>query len=388
VPQRVLADGTVNLPVVGGVSVRGMTLAEAEQAIAQSYSRELRNIQVTVSLTQTRPLQIGIAGEVRQPGFYVITSGDSQIPSVAQAIQTAGGVTQLADLRQIQVRRPGRSGVMQTIRVNLWALLEEGDQSQNLTLRDGDTILIPPTADTNVAETEQLAASNLSANEAQSISISLTGEIERPGAYRLDSTVGNRPTITQAIQAAGGIMPEANLRNIQVQRTARNGTVQTATLDLWQLVTTGDLSQDLVLQTGDRITIAKAEAMTPEEMAQLTGSTISPSSIQINIVGEAASPGSVDLPANTTLNQALLAAGGFNRRARDTVRLIRINPNGTLTQRSIDVDWERGLDPENNPILFNNDVVLVGRSAIARFSDGATNILEPLFRVLPVFSLF
>lgn len=376
------------MPAVGGIPVTGLTLAEAERAIAARYSRELRNIQVTVSLTQSRPLQIGVAGEVRQPGFYVMASGDTQTPSVAQAIQAAGGVTQLANLRQIQVTRRGQAGTSQTVTVDLWALMEEGDQSQNLALRDGDTIVIPASASMSAAETEQLAASNLASNAPQSISVSVVGEVGRPGAYRLDSAAGNRATVTQAIQAAGGITPEANLQNINVQRTARNGTVQTTTLDLWQLVMTGDLSQDLILQTGDRITLAKAEAMTPEEMARLTSSSVAPSTISVNIAGEATSPGALQLPANTTLNQALLAAGGFNRRARDTVQLIRINPNGTLTQRSIEVDWERGIDPENNPILFNNDVILVGRSALASFSDGASNLLEPLFRILPVFDLF
>ncbi|MBF2000292.1 MAG: SLBB domain-containing protein [Synechococcales cyanobacterium C42_A2020_086] len=387
-PQRVLVDGTVNLPVVGSVSVTGLTLSQAEQTIAAAFSRELRNIRVTVSLAQARPLQIGVAGEVQQPGYYVLTSSDAQLPSVAQAIQTAGGVTQLADLRQVQIRRIGPTGAPETITVNLWALLEQGDLSQNLTLLDGDTIVVTPTSSLNAAETEQLAASNLAANEAQSVNVALVGEVGRPGAYRLESAVGNRPTLTQAIQAAGGVTPEANLRKVQVQRTARNGTVQTTTLDLWQLVTTGDLSQDLVLQPGDRITIAKAEAMTPEEMARVTGSNVSPSTININIVGEATSPGSVQVPANTTLNQALLAAGGLNRRARRTVQLIRINPNGTLTQRSIQVDWDRPVDPETNPILHNNDVVLVGRTTLASITDGAADILEPIFRILPIFRLF
>jgi|GEM_PF-220578 len=387
-PQRVLVDGTVNLPAVGSVPVTGLTLSEAEQRIAEIYGRELRNIRVTVSLGQSRPLRVGVAGEVRQPGYYVLASTDAQLPSLAQAIQTAGGVTQLANLRQVQVRRVGQNGSPETFTVNLWALLEQGDLSQNLTLRDGDTIVIAPTDSMNAAETEQLAASNLASNEAQAINISLIGEVGRPGAYKLDSAAGNRATLTQAIQAAGGITPEADLRKVEVQRSARNGTVQTTTLDLWQLVTAGDLSQDLILQPGDRITVTKAEAMTPEEMARVTGSNVSPTNISINIVGEATSPGSVQVPANTTLNQALLAAGGFNRRARRTVQLIRINPNGTLTQREIQIDLERPVDSETNPILFNNDVIIVRRTGLARFTDGANSILEPFFRILPIFGLF
>ncbi|NJL21828.1 MAG: hypothetical protein HC895_15090 [Leptolyngbyaceae cyanobacterium SM1_3_5] len=58
-----------------------------------------------------------------------------------------------------------------------------------------------------------------------------------------------------------------------------------------------------------------------------------------------------------------------------------------MTQRRIEVDFERGLE-EDNPILFSNDVIIVDRNGLASIGDSASNILEPIFRILPFFSLF
>ena len=61
-------------------------------------------------------------------------------------------------------------------------------------------------------------------------------------------------------------------------------------------------------------------------------------------------PGVVEVPPNTPLSQGVLAAGGFNNRARKaSVELIRLNPNGTATRTSVDVDFAAGLDESETP---------------------------------------
>lgn len=197
--------------------------------------------------------------------------------------------------------------------------------------------------------------------------------------------VNNQPTVTQAIQLAGGVKPLANLRQIEVRRPARNGSEQVIALDFWRLLNAGDLSQDLILQQGDTVMIPTATAMTSAEMAELASTSISPTSIQVNVVGEVEKPGAVQVQANTTLNQAVLAAGGLNRQARRTVQLIRINPDGTLTKQQIRVDLTQGINPETNPILFNNDVVIVGEATTSRILNQLGGALNTVLRVLPLF---
>lgn len=406
--HRVLVDGSINLPVVGKLVIAGMSLKEAEDAIATRYASELRYPRITISLLQARPLRIGIAGEVKQPGFYTLSLPESgQLPSIAQAIQSAGGVTQSANLRQVEIRRPLRSGDIQKITLNLWELPQTGDLSQNLALRDGDSIMIPAAKEVNLAEIVQLSASNLATNASQVLDIALVGEVVRPGAYKLGagttgtttaSTTGgatgspggstaSRGTLTQAIQLAGGITPEADLRQIRVRRRTQTGMEQLLTLNLWQLLQSGDLSQDLILQQGDTIIVGKATALTAAEASQLASANLSPSTLRVNVIGEVQNPGSVQVASNSTLNQALLAAGGLNRRAKREAEIIRLNPNGTVARLKIEVNLDRGIDPSTNPILWNNDVIVVGRSGFAKFSDSISDVLGTVFRLLPSIQL-
>jgi polysaccharide export outer membrane protein len=105
------------------------------------------------------------------------------------------------------------------------------------------------------------------------------------------------------------------------------------------------------------------------------------------VVGEVAKAGTIELPPNTTLNQAVLAAGGFNNRARRTsVELIRLNANGTISKRSVPINFAQGINDQNNPVLRNNEVV--NRSNLANFSDPLGTVLSPLGGVFSLFNFF
>lgn len=389
--QQVGVDGSLKLPLVGKLTVEGMTLEEAEFAIATKYQSELRSPAITVSLLQARPLQIAISGEIKKPGSYVLPLiNNTQFPSIAQAVQLAGGMTQSADLEAVEIRRTQPSGITDTIRVNLSQLLQAGDLSQNLILRDGDVIMIPATTEIDLAKTAQLAASNLASPDAIS-DVAVVGEVFRPGAYRLGGgqNLGggengvSRPTISQAIQTAGGIKPSANLRQIQVRRPTRDGTEQLINVNLWKLLQEGDLSQDLALQRGDTVIIPAVTDITAAEAAQIASTNLSPNVIRVNVVGEVEQQGTVEIPSNTTLNEALLSAGGFNERSEEVVELIRFNPDGSLTRREIQVNFKQGLNDETNPLLWNNDIILAGRSRSARITDTLSNIFGPIIQIVP-----
>ena len=383
--QKVLADGSVNLPVVGAVNVSGLTPQSAGSVIGAAYESELRYPKVTVLLEDSRPLRVAVSGEVARPGLYTLTPAEgAQLPTVAQALQTAGGVTQAADLRRVQLRRANGQQPAQLIDLDLWALLNDGDVRQDLALRDGDAIVVPETNTVNIAESNRLSASNLASSTAEEIVVAVVGEVFRPGAYRFEGSESKgRTTVTEVVQTAGGVKPSADIRQIQVRRQTRNGAEQVIDLDFWQLLQSGDFIQDLVLQQGDTVFIPVAIASTPTEIAQLAAANFSPDQVNVNVVGEVESPGRLAVPPDTTLNQAVLAAGGFNRRATETVELVRLNPDGTVTQRQIEVNLAEGIDAEKNPLILDNDVVVVGRNGRARFTDSVDSILGPVLRLLP-----
>lgn len=219
------------------------------------------------------------------------------------------------------------------------------------------------------------------------VRVAIAGEVTRPGSYNLSAEEQSGfPTLTDAITQAGGITAHANLRQIQVRRQ-QAGSEQTMDVDLWEMLNTGDLKRDIILHGGDSIYIPTADVLAPDEALQLGSASFAPDTMTVYIVGEVNTPGAIQLPQNTPLNQAIMAAGGFNlRRAEtDSVKLIRLNENGTVTQEKIPIDFRQGIDVENNPTLQNNDVVVVGRSNLAEFSDTADQVLSPFSRVFSTF---
>lgn len=402
--SQVLVDGTLNLPLVGKVNVNGLNLDAASAAISRQYGQYLRRPIVTLSLLNRRPLQIGIAGEVSRPGSYTIDQNETQSSRLSQLIETAGGITQSADLAQVQVRRPRADGSQQLVTVNLWELIRNGDLTQDVTLRDGDAVFIP-TALVPLENAALLADASFANDVNQPINIAVIGEVYRPGPYTLQGgaartgdagTPGaagssNTPTtITRALQVAGGIKPLADIRKVQVVRPTRAGTPQVFEADLWQLLSSGDIKQDAILQEGDTVFVPIATALTPAEISQAASASFSPDTIRVNVVGEVKQAGVVELPPNTPLSQAILAAGGFNntRASRGSAELVRLKDDGTVDRETIPVDFAQGINDENNPLLRNNDVIIVNRNGLASVTDVLGTITSPLGGLFSIFRFF
>jgi polysaccharide export outer membrane protein len=393
---EVLSDGSVNLPLIGLVSIRGRTLVEATNIIRNAYRRVLKDPVVTVSLVAARPLNVGVIGEVTKPGNFIITltpgpgvAPSVQYPTVTQAIRLAEGVTGVADIRNIRVRRPQPDGPDQVLNVNLWNFLQEGDISQDIILQDRDTIVIPTVANFNQAEARQFATANFSPPPEKPRSISIVGQVNRPGPYVViggnttsDLSREGFPTVIRAIQLAGGITSDADIRQIQVRRVTRRGE-QIIPVNLWQFLESGDGGQDAILQEGDTIIVPKATIVNPAEAGVLATTNFAPSGINVFVVGELrTSLDPLRLPANATLNQALVSRGFFgyeNTRARrDKVELVRLNNDGTATKRTIQVDLSQGINEETNPQLRNNDMIIVSRSGLANLVDRMNAITGPV----------
>ncbi|MBD2081879.1 SLBB domain-containing protein [Leptolyngbya sp. FACHB-17] len=380
---QVLVNGTLNLHRVGSIPVAGLTIRQAQSAIAARYSRLLKSPTVDASLMSARPLNVAIAGEVGKPGTYTLSFGEGgKFPTVTKLIRDAGGMNRSADARQVIVRRNGS----QEIRLNMWELFTTGNIRQDLSLRDGDSIFIPAANSVNLAEVAQMADANFSVSATQPVNVAVVGEVARPGPYIIKDQT---PTLSSAIREAGGIKQLANLKEVKVRRNTRSGAPQTISVDLWQLLKSGDLKQDLVLQQGDTIEIPTALALNSEEARQLGDASFAPRSVKITVVGEVEKPGQVEVPMNTPLNQALLAAGGFTRQAnRRRVELVRLNPNGSVSRQNVSIDLSRGIDEKGNPLLKDGDVLVIDRNGLAKTGDTLNNVLGPVLQVLPFRFLF
>lgn len=95
-------EGRIALPLVGTVSVGGLSAPEAERAIADRFTEGyLRDPRIAVEVLDRRPFYI--LGEVRTPGAYPYADG----LSVLGAVAVAGGFTYRADEDDIEVTRGG-----------------------------------------------------------------------------------------------------------------------------------------------------------------------------------------------------------------------------------------------------------------------------------------
>jgi len=235
------------------------------------------------------------------------------------------------------------------------------------------------------------------------IRVALVGEIERPGLYSLTtsetvSTTGSSqavnvsglPTLVDAIQKAGGITYNADLSKVSIQRKlpGAEGSLKEARFDLLALVRQGDQKQNPLLFDGDSIRIGRAE--TPDaEAIELAANNLSPKQIRVFVVGEVKTPGKQELPANTPLVQAVLAAGGpSNFRAnKSNVELVRINRDGTATRQVFSVNYSQGVSSASNPPLRDGDTVVVNRSIYGTTADAINAVGGPLTSLASIFTL-
>lgn len=238
------------------------------------------------------------------------------------------------------------------------------------------------------------------------VRVAISGEVNRPGVYTVGSgvsgalgqantaqTSGNQETgqatLTQVIQQAGGITETADIRTVVLEReNGRGQPRRRIDINLWELLQNTDLSQDPILRDGDRILIARARDLSPEEIRNLSQASFAPSTITVAVVGEVKAPGRIPLPPNTPVTQAVLAAGGFTSRADEgALELVRLEPNGTVTRRRLSADFSAAANSENNPTLRNGDTVIVTKNAAASASDALSLFLTPLSAPFSFFRL-
>ncbi|WP_017294864.1 SLBB domain-containing protein [Geminocystis herdmanii] len=385
---KVLNDGTISLPLIGTFTITNKTIQEVHQLLTREYSKYIKRPVVTVTLLGQRPLRLAIAGEVNTPGKYTLRMEERKNPKVTDLLEKAGGLTVSANVRQIQLRRQETDGE-RIYTLNFWQLLQQGDLKQDVDLQDGDVIIIPKQEEINAREYRQLADANFGIKYEQAPNVTIVGEVNRPGAYTIPIDKAP-PRLTIALQESGGIRDMADIRDITVNRITRDGEELNIKVNLLAMLETGDIGKDIVLQNGDTIIVPKAEDLSASEAKTIASANFSPHEISVNVVGSVKNPGALKIPPNTSLNNAILASGGFDeRRANDRViQLVRINPNGTVTKRDITVNLSAQVNEETNPILKNNDVIMIGRNGVAEFNDTVGSILAPVGRMIPFLNIF
>jgi polysaccharide export outer membrane protein len=196
----VRADGTMFYPHVGVIPVAGKTVAEVRQVITERLARVVQRPQLDVRVVQFRGKKVQVTGEVLAPSTVPVTD----VPlRVQDALAQSKGLTPEADLSRVTLTRRGA-----VHELDLQALHERGDASQNWLLQDGDVVHVPdrsrnkvfvlgevklPASRLMVRGRMTLAealgdAAGIDQTAASGVVYVIRGAYERPRVYRLDAS--------------------------------------------------------------------------------------------------------------------------------------------------------------------------------------------------------
>lgn len=301
-------DGIVTLEQLGPLTVAGLRFDEVKDLIRQTVRERMIGMEAVVSMGELRSIQIFVAGEAYKPGAYTVSS----LTTMSQALFVSGGVTDIASLRNIQLKRAGET--ISTF--DLYDLLTKGDASDDAQLRNGDVVFIPP----------------------RGPMVTVYGEIMRPALYELK---GNE-TLADLVEIAGGLLPTGYAQMVQLQRV-RSGERIIETVNLTEQ------ADDVRARGGDELFI-------PAVSAQVSDA--------VTLVGAVARPGKYEWREDLMVNQLLpnidnallpitdLGYGLIVRRSADR-RSISVLQFDVSKAISGDVEHNLALEKRDQVVLFS-----------------------------------
>ena len=144
VTQRVTARGEISTPLIGQVQVVGTTIDGLQRKLVQMYADGyLKSPIVGVAVKKYASKRYMVTGAVMKPGIYGLEENRT---TVIEAVLAAGGVLPEAGEYAVITRRRtlGEETQVQTVRVNIDAMLRRGAFDQNVWVGPGDVVHVPP----------------------------------------------------------------------------------------------------------------------------------------------------------------------------------------------------------------------------------------------------
>jgi polysaccharide export outer membrane protein len=136
VPVR--PDGKISMPLLNDVQAAGLTPTQLAAQITTSLKKFVSDPQVTIIVTQINSQRIYILGEVSRAGAYPLLPN----MTILQALSSAGGFTQFANLKKIYMFRM-ENGKQVKYPFNYKAVVSGKGTEQNVAVKAGDTIVVP-----------------------------------------------------------------------------------------------------------------------------------------------------------------------------------------------------------------------------------------------------
>lgn len=180
-------NGKIAVPLVGSISVSGLTASAAQKRIAQALETGGFIVKPSVNLIvqQYRSKQISVLGQVNKPGKYALEFTSS----LTDLLALAGGINPTGSDNVILIHKENNQ--LKQLKIDTLALFKDGQLNLNYTIDEGDIIFVPR------AEV-----------------FYIYGEVQHPGAFRLEKNM----SVMQAISLGGGITLRGTENGAQIRR--------------------------------------------------------------------------------------------------------------------------------------------------------------------------
>lgn len=252
--------GRISVPRVGAIQVSGVRYAELPQVIERRVAQVFKGFHLSVSLGQIRGIRIFVTGFVDKPGTYTV----SALSSVVGALMRAGGPSSAGSFRSVELKRSGA----RLARVDLYDLLLNGDRSADRLIQAGDVIHVGPVG----------------------IQVGVIGSVNRPAVVELV----DGETVGDVLRMAGGFSAVADRSRLAIERLQERTTRRVA---------------ELVLPRDAHLRLGQGDVVRALSAADSVLSTQHQNK-RVRVDGEVGRPGEYVLPPNSTLMDAIRAAGG------------------------------------------------------------------------------
>ncbi|MBU2529690.1 MAG: SLBB domain-containing protein [Elusimicrobia bacterium] len=303
-------NGNIFLPKVGVIGIAGLSLAEFKETLQKEFSKYYTGFNMNITFGSLRSIRVYVVGNARKPGAYTVSS----LSTLVNALFSSGGPNKNGSMRNIQIKRNGKTAVT----FDLYDLLLKGDKSKDINLLPEDVIFISPVG--------PLTA--------------IAGNIKNPAIYEIK----DETKLTDLIDMAGGFTNTAFRGRVAMQRIFNHRFTDFLEGELSEIA--GDSSKNVLLQDGDLVQVLP----------------ISEHDTAVNLSGAVFYPGKFGIKqGETTLKDIIKLAGGLKQEASNEAEITRVkfSTSGILTER-FDMNLETFLNDVSKDFkLHNNDHVMI-----------------------------
>jgi protein involved in polysaccharide export with SLBB domain len=211
-------EGNINIPQVGILHLAGLTFSEAKSFLEKEFSRYYKPSQVkmNVSMGRLRTIRVFVVGKAQRPGSYTLSS----LSTLVNALFAAGGPSKIGTMRDIKVKRNGKT----IVNFDLYDFLLKGDKTRDIRLMPEDVVFIPTVGPL----------------------VGIAGNVRYPAIYEFKT----ESNLKELIDMAGGLNEIAFKGRVQIERIIDNDRQVVSEADLEEIE-----AKDIKIQPGDLIRI-------------------------------------------------------------------------------------------------------------------------------------